>query len=119
MGFIFEIMFPLVFILVFGIVIYGIIQGISQWNKNNNSPKLNVNAKVVSKRTNVSRHNHSTTGNMHHTHTSTYYYVTFEFDSGDRIELRMSGSGYGMLIEGDKGVLFFQGTRYLGCNRKF
>ena len=46
------------------------------------------------------------------------YYVTFEVDSGDRIEFSMSGSEYGMLIEGDAGTLNFQGTRYLGFERK-
>ena len=49
---------------------------------------------------------------------STSYYVTFEVDSGDRIEFSMSGSEYGMLIEGDAGTLNFQGTRYLGFERK-
>lgn len=39
-------------------------------------------------------------------------------DSGDRIEFSMSGSEYGMLIEGDAGTLNFQGTRYLGFERK-
>jgi len=67
---------------------------------------------VVSKRTNVSHHHHD-----HHTHHSTSYYVTFQVDSGDRMELHMSGQEYGMLVEEDKGNLTFQGTRYLGFER--
>ena len=47
----------------------------------------------------------------------TIYYATFEFISGDRLELRVSGEEYGMLAEGDAGVLTFQGTRYLGFER--
>lgn len=29
----------------------------------------------------------------------------------------MSGREYGMLAEGDRGILHFQGTRYLGFDR--
>ena len=108
----FGIMFTLMFILVFGIFIVTIIRGIGQWNKNNNSPRLTVPASVVSKRMNVSHHHHD-----HHTHHSTSYYVTFQLDSGDRMELHMTGQEYGMLVEGDKGNLTFQGTRYLSFER--
>ena len=108
----FGVMFTLMFILVFGIFVVTIVRGIGQWNKNNNSPRLTVPATVVSKRTNVSHHHHD-----HHTHHSTSYYVTFQVDSGDRMELHMSGQEYGMLVEGDNGYLTFQGTRYLSFER--
>lgn len=49
--------------------------------------------------------------------TDTTYYVTFQVESGDRMELRMTGRDYGMLFEGDRGTLHFQGTRYLGFDR--
>ena len=52
-----------------------------------------------------------------HTSRSTSYYVTFEVESGDRLELRISGSEYGLLAEGDFGMLTFQGTRYLSFDR--
>ena len=51
------------------------------------------------------------------TSTSTHYYVTFQFDSGDRLELHVPGREYGMMAEGDVGDLTFQGTRYLGFDR--
>ena len=108
----FGVMFTLMFILVFGIFVVTIVRGIGEWNKNNNSPRLTVPAKVVTKRTNVSHHRHN-----HHTHHSTSYYATFQVDSGDRMELQMSGQEYGMLAEGDVGNLSFQGTRYLGFDR--
>ena len=38
-------------------------------------------------------------------------------ESGDRMELEMAGSEYGLLVEGDNGKLTFQGTRYLGFER--
>ena len=108
----FGVMFTLVFILVIGIFAVTIAQSIGEWNKNNNSPRLTVPAAVVAKRTNVSHHHHD-----HHTHHSTSYYVTFQVDSGDRMELHMTGQEYGLLDEGDKGNLTFQGTRYLGFER--
>ena len=114
----FPVMFFLAFAMVFGVFILSAVKGISQWNKNNHSPRLTVEAKVVAKRTNVSRHHHNGTGNMHHTSTSTTYYVTFQVASGDRMELCMDGYAYGLLVEGDFGDLSFQGTRYLGFVRK-
>ena len=36
---------------------------------------------------------------------------------GNRMELRLSGTEYGQLAEGDTGRLSFQGTRYLGFER--
>ena len=111
----FEIMIFLMFFLVFGVIIFTLVKGIGQWNKNNNSPRLTVPATVVAKRTNV--HRSSRHGEMHYSHTNTTYFVTFQVESGDRMELSMTGQEYGLLVEGDKGTLSFQGTRYLGFQR--
>ena len=114
----FGIMFTLVFILIFGMFIVIAVKGIRQWNHNNHSPRLTVPATIVAKRTNVSHHHHNHGGSgMHHTTHSTTYYVTFQVESGDRMELQMAGHEFGMLIEGDRGNLSFQGTRYLGFER--
>ena len=114
----FGVMFTLVFVLVIGMFVVTAVRGISQWNKNNNSPRLTVSATIVAKRTNVTHHHHNGAGGHHHHHTSTTYYVTFQVDSGDRMELQVDGTEYGMLIEGDRGELSFQGTRYLSFERK-
>ena len=113
----FEIIFALMFLLVFGLILATIIKSISQWNKNNHSPRLTVPATVVSKRTNVSHHHHHDAGHVGHSSTSTSYYVTFQVESGDRMELHMAGHQFGLLVEGDRGKLTFQGTRYLGFER--
>ena len=120
MGFgfgLFEIMFTLAFLLIFSTILVTVIRGIGQWNKNNHSPRLTVPATVVSKRTNVSHHHHHDAGHVGHHSTSTSYYVTFQVESGDRMELHMAGHEFGMLVEGDRGNLTFQGTRYLGFER--
>ena len=106
----FGIMFTIAFLLIIGVFLTIFAKGISQWNKNNHSPRLTVPATVVAKRANVSRN-----GANHHTSTS--YYVTFQVESGDRMELHMAGHEFGLLIEGDHGKLTFQGTRYLGFER--
>ena len=109
------IMFTIVFVLVIGLFIVNAVRGIREWSSNNNSPRLTVPATVVAKRTNVTRHHSGTSG---HHHTSTSYYVTFQVESGDRMELHVAGTEYGMLIEGDSGKLTVQGTRYLGFERQ-
>lgn len=98
----------LIFAVVLVVFVVTFIKGIGQWSKNNRSPRLTVPAAVVGKRLKVSHHNDSG---------STRYYVTFEVDSGDRMEFAVTGPEYGMLIEGDRGSLSFQGTRYLGFER--
>lgn len=115
----FEMMFFLVFFLVICMFVVTIIRGIGQWNHNNHSPRLKVEALVTAKRTAVSHHYHSDANGAGHTSASTSYYVTFQVESGDRMELSVKGSEYGMLSEGDKGLLSFQGTRYLGFERSF
>ena len=113
----FGVMFTLVFLIIIVTFIATAVTRIGQWNKNNNSPKLTVPATVVAKRANVSHHRHGGVNDHHHYGTSTSYYVTFQVDSGDRMELHMAGQEYGLLIEGDRGNLTFQGTRYLGFER--
>ncbi|WMM25527.1 DUF2500 domain-containing protein [Tissierella sp. MB52-C2] len=110
------VIFPIFFIVIFGMFIFTAVKGIGQWHSNNQQPVLTVAAKLVSKRTNVSRHNHNNTDHIHST-TSTTYYATFEVESGDRIEFHISGEEYGILVEGDIGKLTFQGTRYQNFER--
>ncbi len=114
---IFGIMFTIVFVIVIGTFLVAAVRGIGEWNRNNHSPKLTVPASIVAKRSHVSHRHHRGAGGHRHHHTSTTYYVTFQVDSGDRMEFHMSGQEYGMLIEGDHGNLSFQGTRYLGFER--
>ena len=112
-----RIMVPVIFVLVFGIIIVAMVRGIGEWNKNNHSPKLSVPAKVVSRRTAISHHHHHQGNGMYHTHAATSYYATFQVESGDRMEFEISDMEYGMLAEGDRGMLTFQGTRYLNFQR--
>lgn len=105
-----------IFMIVMGMFLFALINGLKQLSRNEQSPRLSVPAIVKTKRTKVSRHTHH--HDSHHSHsTSTTYYATFEFESGDRLELTLTGAEYGQLAEGDYGILTFQGTRYLGFER--
>ena len=113
--------FPGVFFVAFaavlGLILVQVVRSAQTWHHNNQSPRLTVPAAVVAKRTEVSG---GTPGGVNGggVHASTWYYVTFEVRSGDRMELSVAGKEYGMLAEGDIGMLTFQGTRYLSFERR-
>lgn len=116
MGFdFFQILFTIMFVLVAVVIIVTAFRSLRQWHKNNQSPRLTVPATVVAKRTSVAHFQGGSNGAQHHT--STTYYATFQVESGDRMELSLSGQEYGLLAEGDTGKLSFQGTRFLGFER--
>ena len=112
----FQILFTILFVLVAVVIVVTIIRNLSQWHKNNQSPRLTVTATVVAKRTSVTHFQGGNNGAQ--CHTSTAYYATFQVESGDRMELQMTGPEYGMLAEGDRGRLTFQGTRYVSFERE-
>lgn len=113
-----------ILIAVFAVLFAGAIgRGLWVWIRNNRSPVETVNARVVTKRMKVSGHGRTMMSNqtaMNGLGSSAYtnYFVTFELETGKRLELRVKDPVFGMLAEGDRGVLSFQGTRYLGFEQK-
>ena len=53
----------------------------------------------------------------HQNHHSHSYHITFEKESGERLELKVKRHEYKELSIGDRGVLTHQGTRYQGFVR--
>lgn len=104
-----EFIFPLFFLGFFAVFIVILLRGLKQWNKNNHSPRLTVEATVVGRR------GHRSGGHDHSAHTT--YYITFQVESGDRMELNIPAHEYGYIVEGDHGKLTFQGTRFLKFER--
>ena len=108
---IFDAIFPIMFLGVFGLVIGTIISTLVKNSKterkNNASPRLSSDVTVVTKRTHV-------WGD----HSRTTYFATFQFESGDRLELEIPRDRFGYLVEGDMGKLHFQGTRFLDFQRQ-
>lgn len=122
MNSIFSILFFLMFILFVVVFFVLLIKNIKEFHSNNKSPRLSVDAVAVAKRTDVSHQHHMNGGDMTGAHgsyttSSTTYYITFEVESGDRMEFSVSSFDYGMTAEGDRGKLRFQGTRFLGFDR--
>lgn len=101
-----DIIFTIVPLLIFGVIILIIVTAIFRFLKNSTSPQITAIATVSDKRTEV-RGDHS----------YSYYYVTFEYESGDRQEFQVKSSDFGLISIGDVGTLKFQGTRYLGFER--
>ena len=113
-----------VLIVVFVVLLVGVVgRGIYVWLKNNRSPQVTTEARVVTKRMKVSGHGGTAaTRNisaMNTVSSSTYtrYFATFELENGSRLELSVKEHEYGMLAEGGRGRLSYQGTRYLGFER--
>lgn len=106
-----DVLFPILFIgmfgLVFGLMVSTLTKNRKQERKNDASPRLTSEATVVTKRTQV---------RGDHAHTT--YFATFQFESGDRMELQIPHDQFGYLVEGDTGKLSFQGTRFLGFERQ-
>ena len=96
-----------IFGLAFGIIISTLVKNGRQNRKNDASPRLSSEATVVTKRTHV-------WGD----HSRTTYFATFQFESGDRLELEIPRDRFGYLVEGDKGKLHFQGTRFLNFEQQ-
>lgn len=110
----FTVVFVLIFLMVIGIFLSSLARSIGKKRKDDRSPRLTVEATVVAKRADVSHHNR---GSSDMPYSNTNYYVTFQVASGDRMELHVAGYDYGMLVEGDRGKLSFQGSRFLGFER--
>ena len=105
-----EVIFPLFFVGFFVAFFLILLRSLKQWNKNNHSPRLTVDVMVVGR-----RNHRSSGGHNHMAHTS--YYITFQVESGDRMELQIPVNEYGYIIEGDRGKLTFQGTRFISFER--
>jgi hypothetical protein len=111
-----EILFVIVpvFIgIVFVFVLFQMGKNVAEWADNNSKPIVTVPAKIVAKRSATSGNVTSNQGGS----VSTWYFATFEFDSGERAEFSVNGSDFGLLAEGDRGELTHQGTRYHGFQR--
>ncbi|MGE5633236.1 MAG: DUF2500 domain-containing protein [Caulobacteraceae bacterium] len=101
----------IVFAIVIMVFVTSFVKGIGQYFKNSSEPRESVPARLISKRT----HTWGGHGNMG-AHTS--YYVTFEFENGDRLEFPVNTDFFGVHAEGDLGIMTHQGTRFLGFERE-
>ncbi len=91
--------------------------------KENKAPRLTVDAKVLSRRTQVGRTGTLSRGDMEAGpvmapgNNYTQYFITFEMESGDRMELAVNRNDFGLIVDGDRGKLTFQGTHLVQFDR--
>ena len=115
--------FPIIVIAIFAVIIImfilTVVKVVKEWAHNSHSPLLIVDARVVDKRTTSTTHGMHMNANGTTTPTSTFhtYYVTFEVESGDRLELSVPGEEYGYLVKDDEGKLSFKGTKFIKFDR--
>lgn len=107
---IFVIFFVLIASVIIGAILYSIVKGVGTWSRNNAAEERQLGARLIAKRVKVR-------GGAGDSSSSTDYFLTFEFDTGERLEFEVRGKEYGLLAEGDAGTLTFQGTRYKGFAR--
>lgn len=122
--------FGLFFVVVLALIAFSIFSNVAEWSKNQASDVRMRNVRVVVKRTDVRRtggthtHHHNTGSGVHHSpvmhsgHTFTTYYITFEFlDDGERMEFKVPDKQYGLIAEGDLGIINYQGTQFNAFER--
>ena len=93
----------IVFVVVIGAIIFGLV-------KAGRTAEVNAVAMIVDKRVETHGGGESSVSQTH--------FVTFQQPSGERFELQVSASEYGLLVVGDRGTVTMKGTRYLGFNRE-
>ncbi len=102
-----------IFGFVFVALLVRIVRGSLEWALNQAQPVRSQEARVVAKRAEIRG-----TGSTHRRGRAwTSYYCTFETPQGYRTEVQVSGPEYGLLVEGDSGVLTYQGTWFRGFQR--
>lgn len=95
-----------VFVTIFLIITVQLVKFVYEWLKNNASPIVSKQVKVVAKRVDYEG---STSGPGY-----TLYFITFEdTHTGERKEFKVKSKHYGVIAEGDCGILTHQGTRFL------
>ena len=104
-------LFPIFFLAMFAVVFVMLIataaKGHREKKANDTAPILEQTATVTRRRTHMSG---MIGGGLR---TRAARYVTFVLDNGDRMEFQVRDTAYERLAEGDRGVLRFQGSRFL------
>ena len=105
--------------LIVGAILFALLRGLYIWNKNNHSPRVTEEAEVYTKRQDFS----TFTNRSRNTQFGSYrsirvrYFVVFQTKNSGAVKLKVSSDDFDMLREGEKGLLTFQGTRFLGFEK--
>ena len=111
------ILFGLLFVPVIAVVVFPLIKGIVRWYRNNHAPCLTVPVTVARKNVRTIHRHHAS--QQRHISVTTMYTAAFRMENGEVVELQIPDAQYGIITEGGKGLLTFQGTRFLDYKREF
>ncbi|MGG6311890.1 DUF2500 domain-containing protein [Paenibacillus macerans] len=116
-----DIMFtivPVIMVIMVVIFIVLIISNGVRYAKNARSPRATQYARIISKRMDVHHSSSHHGDNITHSSSSrTYYYITLEFDNGERKEYLDVKNLYGLVAEGDVGYAAVQGDWIVAFER--
>lgn len=101
----------IIFIIVIMLFMTTLLKAIKESAKNNKLPEKSEPARIINKRT----HTWGGRGNMS---ARTTYYITFELENDERLEVPVSSASSGLYIEGDTGVLIHKGTKFINFERE-
>lgn len=102
--------FFVVFAAVFALILFMVFRTVLKNAQDRRQPQIPVPARVVARRNQV-------WGGAGDSAAHTRHYVTFEFANGQRLELAVPDTEAGYLVEGDTGVLTFQGSLFVSFER--
>ncbi|MEF2967481.1 DUF2500 domain-containing protein [Paenibacillus sp. M1] len=116
----FDFMFtlvPILIVIVFVIVIISVIGRGVRYAKNAGSPRTSHYARVVAKRMDLRHRTNHGPNNSVGSSSHTYYYITLEFENGERKEYLDVKNLYGLVVEGDTGYAAVQGDWIVAFER--
>ena len=112
-----EVFIPAMLVIFVVVMIFAIPAGLAMSKKTNNniygddeygSTKEEKNTKIIARRTTPHPLNQAVMINM----------VVFEMANGSRVELTIKDPNtYGIMVEGDRGTLKYQGKKFVGFER--
>jgi hypothetical protein len=70
-----------------------------------------VDAMIVKKRLSCDQHHHGV--EVYTNHERTNYFITFQLEKTQRIELQVKESQYDLLFDGERGKLTYRGKRFI------
>ena len=107
--------FNIIFIIVFGFIMAMVIL---QWIRDKRSPRVVTMATIADKPIKKQRvRTRLSSGFGYRVHYMNIYYVAFDLEGGERLELQVSKVKYNQLKKGTTGKLTFQGKRYISFEK--
>ncbi|MDO4788497.1 MAG: DUF2500 domain-containing protein [Johnsonella sp.] len=116
---IFLAIFAVVFVVAVGAILLIFVFRLRTWDRDNKSPRLTVDARVLSKNEKTTSEEKVDKQGHYYYLNIPHYFLTFQVESGDKMSFEVGEGDYRTVSEGDFGKLSFQGTRYFGFVKNF